>query len=408
MPAAPAQRLVRLAVVGGRRGRSFHKTLERLTDAVVLAAVCDSDESVLDGWRQQYPSARSYGRFEELLDDDEVDAVLLATPLQLHARQAIAALKAGKHVLSEVTAANTLDECWELVETVEATGQTYMLAENYCFMRPNLMVENIAGQGRFGRVTHLEGAYVHDCRTLYHRDDGSLTWRGELRTSQDCVYYPTHSLGPVARWLRAANGPEDRLDTLVAFTSAHPSVRKYFAERFGDEHPGARDDFWQQGDTATALIRTSLGTLITIRVDSMSPRPHNMTHYALQGSSGAYLSARHDGEDPLVWLEGYSPGASGDDPATPPAEWESLWTHTAKFEHPLWDEHLAEATEAGHGGGDFFVLDEFVQAIRAGRKPAIDVYDAVTWSCVAPLSAQSVAAGGAPVAFPDFAINASA
>src|SRR5690606_18218897 len=105
--------------------------------------------------------------------------------------------EAGKHVLSEVIAANTLEECWELVEAVERTGGTYMMAENYCYMRPNLMVETIAERGLFGRVTHLEGAYVHDCRILYANPDGSLTWRGELRRTRDCVYYPTHSLGPV-------------------------------------------------------------------------------------------------------------------------------------------------------------------------------------------------------------------
>lgn len=393
---------VRLAVVGGRRGRSFHKTLDRLTDQLALVAVCDTSADVLASWRQQYPAARAYDDFADLLADDGVEAVLLATPLQLHARQAIAALLAGKHVLSEVTATNMLEECWELVEAVRASGRVYMMAENYCFMRPNLMVENIAEQGLFGHVTHLEGAYVHDCRTLYHHDDGSLTWRGELRTSQNCVYYPTHSLGPVARWLRAANGPDDKLETLTAFSSAAPSVRKYFAEQFGSDHPGAHDSFWRQGDTATALIRTSGGTLITIRVDTMSPRPHNMTHYALQGTAGAYLSPRHGDEDPLIWLEGLSPGVSGDHPDTPRANWESLWKHTATFEHPLWATRLAEATEAGHGGGDFFVIDEFVTAIADRRTPAIDVYDAVAWSCVAPLSAQSIAAGGAPMTFPNF------
>src|SRR5690606_33050042 len=172
MSDAPARDRVHLAVVGGRRGRSFHKTLDRLTDRLALTAVCDVNTQVLRDWQQQYPEARAYDRYEDLLEDDNVDAVLLATPLQLHARQAIAALEAGKHVLSEVIAANTLEECWELVEAVERTGGTYMMAENYCYMRPNLMVETIAERGLFGRVTHLEGAYVHDCRILYANPDG--------------------------------------------------------------------------------------------------------------------------------------------------------------------------------------------------------------------------------------------
>jgi predicted dehydrogenase len=393
---------VRLAVVGGRRGRSFHASLARLADKVTIAAVCDLDEQVLAEWKQQVPEARSYKRYNDLLDDTEVDAVFLATPLQLHAGQAVAALRAGKHVLSEVTAARTLDECWELVETVDATGRTYMMAENYCFMRPNLMVENIAGQGLFGQLTHLEGGYIHDTRMLLHHPDGSLTWRGELRSGLDSISYPTHSIGPLARWLRAAHGPDDRFDVLTAYTSDSPAKRRYFAQQFGADHPAARQpDFWGQGDSGVALIHTSGGVVVTIRIDS-SPRPHNMTHYGLQGSRGAYLSARHSGEDPLVWIEGLSAGSSEHLPGSEPAAWDPLWKHAPTFEHPLWRDRLREAEQAGHGGGDYFVIDEFATSILASRPPAVDVRDAVTWSCVAALSAQSIAGRGAPVEFPHF------
>ncbi|MGW5366333.1 Gfo/Idh/MocA family protein [Actinopolymorpha pittospori] len=393
---------VRLAVVGGRRGQSFHRSLDRLADKAHVVAVCDLDENVLREWRDRLPDVSAYLRYEDLLEDAEVDAVLLATPLQLHATQAITALRAGRHVLSEVTAARTLEECWELVETVDQTGRTYMMAENYCFMRPNLMVENMAAQGLFGELTHLEGGYIHDTRSLLHHPDGSLTWRGDLRAGLDSISYPTHSMGPVARWLRAGNGPDDRFEVLTAFTSDSPGKRRYFDQRFGADHPAARrPDYWQQGDSGTALIHTTKGVVVTIRVDS-SPRPHNMTHYGLQGSRGAYLSARHDGEDPLVWIEGLSPGASESLPGQEPARWDSLWKHAPEYEHPLWRERLTDALDAGHGGGDFFVIDEFVTAITEGRPPAVDVRDAVTWSCVAALSAESIAGGGKPISFPDF------
>ncbi len=395
---------VRLGVVGGRRGRSFHTSLSRLADKAIVVAVCDLDDGVLQDWRAHQPDARAYGRYDDLLEDADVDAVLLATPLQLHAGQAVAALRAGKHVLSEVVAATTLDECWELVETVDHTGLTYMLAENYCFMRPNLMVENMVADGLFGQLTHLEGGYLHDTRALLYHPDGSLTWRGELRRGTDSISYPTHSLGPLARWLRAGS-VADRFEVLTAFTSDSPAKRAYAAQLFGAGHPGAHEpDFWGQGDSGIALIRTTEGVVVTIRLDS-GPRPHNMTHYGLQGSRGAYLSARHDGEDPLVWVEGRSAGASEGLPGQEPARWDPLWTYAGEYEHPLWRERPQDAQGAGHGGGDFFVVDEFVTAIREDRPPAIDVRDAVTWSCVAPLSAQSIAGRGTPVLFPDFSTS---
>jgi predicted dehydrogenase len=391
---------LRLAVVGGRRGRHFGRALSRLEDRVRLAAVCDLSGEVLDSWHDEFPAARTYQRYEDLLVDETVDAVFLATPLQLHARQAIAALEAGKHVLSEVTAANTLEDGQALIEAVERTGRTYMLAENYCFMRPNLMVENLAGQGQFGAVTYLEGGYLHDCRFLMHTPTGELTWRGQLRVDANSVYYPTHSLGPVARWLEAANGSEDRLLSVAAFTTRTAAVSDHFAEQFGADHPGAAPDHWLQGDSGTAMINTTSGALISLRIDASSPRPHNMTHYALQGTKGAYQSARYDGEDPLVWLaRDTAPTANGSEPER---HWSSLWDYAGEFESAQWRDRVEIATESGHGGGDFFVLEEFAAAVAEGRAPTIDVYDAVSWSVVVPLSVESIRRGGTPVEFPDW------
>ncbi|WP_161606276.1 Gfo/Idh/MocA family protein [Microlunatus speluncae] len=391
---------LRLAVVGGRRGRHFGRALSRLEDRIRLAAVCDLSGAVLDSWQGEFPAARTYRRFEELLADDGVDAVFLATPLPLHARQAIAALEAGKHVLSEVTAANTLADGQALIEAVERTGRTYMLAENYCFMRPNLMVEKLAARGEFGAVTYLEGGYLHDCRHLMHEADGSLTWRGQLRVDANSVYYPTHSLGPVARWLRAANGDDDRLTSVAAFTTRTAAVSDHFAERFGGDHPGAAPDHWLQGDSGTAMITTTSGALISLRVDASSPRPHNMTHYAVQGTRGAYQSARRDGEDPLIWLaRDAAPAANG---AEPERDWSSLWDYAGEFESDQWRDRVEIAAESGHGGGDFFVLEEFATAIAEGRAPTIDVHDAVLWSAVVPLSVESIRRGGAPVEFPEW------
>lgn len=389
---------LRLAVVGGRRGRHFGRALSRLAERIELVAVCDLSEEVLGSWQGDFPAARTYQHYEDLLADEGVDAVFLATPLTVHAEQAIAALEAGKHVLSEVTAANTLDEGRALIEAVERTGRTYMLAENYCFMRPNLMVEKIARHGQFGAVTYLEGGYLHDCRFLMHTPTGELTWRGQLRVDADSVYYPTHSLGPVAQWLRAANGDEDRLLSVAAFTTRTAAVSDHFAERFGAGHPGADPDHWRQGDSGTAMITTSSGALISLRVDAASPRPHNMTHYALQGTRGAYQSGRHDGEDPLVWLaRDATPAADGTEPER---HWSSLWDHAGEFESDQWRGRVEIAAESGHGGGDFFVLEEFAAAIAEGRPPSIDVYDAVQWSVVVPLSVESIRRGGVPVEFP--------
>jgi predicted dehydrogenase len=397
---------LRLAIVGGHRGRDFDRAVGVLEDKVRITAVCDLSGEVLGRWKARYPALHTFSRFDDLLQSDACDAVYLATPLQIHARQAIAALQAGKHVLSEVVAAHTLEDCWALVEAVEASRRTYMLAENYCYMRANMMVLHMVEHGLFGDLTYAEGGYIHDCRDLLFTPAGDLTWRGELLRDTPGNFYPTHSLGPVAQWLGINR--RDRLVETVTFVSRNAAASRYAADRFGRDHPAAAPTFFAAGDSAVTLIHTESGALITLRVDCVSARPHNMTHYVLQGIEGAYLSPRTgdpDGhaDDPLVWIAGRSPGISPPATDDEAPRWQSLWEYAAAYEHPLWVRRGQEARASGHGGGDFLVLEEFCDAVRAGTCPPVDVYDAVTWSSILPLSIQSVQQGGHPVPVPDFA-----
>jgi hypothetical protein len=153
--------------------------------------------------------------------------------------------------------------------------------------------------------------------------------------------YPTHSLGPVSRWLGINR--HDRYISTATWASA---------------------------------------------------RPHNIRRHELQGTTASFTTQEH-GNDSLIWIEGRSAtGIAGD--------WEPLSKYYEEFEHPLWREHLAEATKAGHGGGDYFTLREFVAAVRENRPPMIDVYDAVTWSSITPLSMLSIDRNHCAVDVPDF------
>ena len=146
------------------------------------------------------------------------------------------------------------------------------------------------------------------------------------------------------------------------------------------------------------MLRTEKGTLVEIRVDGASARPHQMARYELQGTKASYCTSTNAGLDPLIWIEGRSPETK----TGAPTEWESLFKYAEEFEHPLWREHMAAARQAGHGGGDFFTLREFTQAIREQRAPLIDVYDAVTWSALTPLSQESVRLNNSSVPYPRF------
>jgi predicted dehydrogenase len=304
-----------------------------------------------------------------MLDGARLDAVAIGTPMQLHAPQAIAALERGIHVLSEVTAAVTIDECRDLVRAVRASGKSYMMAENYCFSKPATMVREMARRGLFGETYYAEGAYIHDCRALQHDAAGQPTWRRHLQVGKRGATYPTHSLGPVLEWL------DDRVATVACLGS------------------GARVDPRLEADTTVSMLcKTARGALVDVRLDMQSPRPHNMTHYALQGTRGAYVSGRRPGEANLVWIEGRSPGRE---------QWQSLEEYEGDFLPAEWRELGAEATKAGHGGGDFFVARAFALAVLEGKPPPIDVYRALDFTLPGLISEQSIAGGGVPVAVPD-------
>jgi predicted dehydrogenase len=322
--------------------------------------------------------------YRRMLQRDDLEAVILGTPMQCHAPMAIDALRAGKHVLSEVAAAMTVEECWGLVRAAEESGRIYMLSENCCYWQPIMMILNMVRKGLFGDLTYAECGYVHDCRGLLFLGD-RLTWRGEMLRDYLGNLYPTHSLGPVAQWLGINRG--DRFVSLAASATGQKNLVDFVRRQFPKDHPAQQIKF-RSTDSVSTLIRTAKGVLIDLRYDISSPRPVvSTTYHALQGTRASYES-RGD----TIWIDGRTKGHS----------WEPAATYAKEFEHPLWTQWQAKAAGAGHGGGDFFVVHEFLEAVRAGRRSPIDCYDAAAWSAVIELSGKSIAAGGAPQEVPDF------
>ncbi|MEE8046101.1 MAG: Gfo/Idh/MocA family oxidoreductase, partial [Dehalococcoidia bacterium] len=271
----------RLAVAGGNRGSRFDQVLGGLEEQIELVAVCDPSDRVRAEWTDGRPEVKAYESFEDLVEDPTIDAIFIATPMLLHAGQALTALNAGKHVLSEVIAATTLDECYALVETVEKTGLTYMMAENYCYRREAMMIRNMADQGAFGDLTYAEGAYIHDCRDLMFNDDYSRTWRatngpivdtpsaagtpGGVVSTQSSRGngYPTHSLGPIAQWLGINRG--DRLVRTTTFVTKSAARQEWARSVLPDGHFDKTDSAWADfTDSATTLIETEQGRVICL------------------------------------------------------------------------------------------------------------------------------------------------
>lgn len=379
------------------RGASMLELLLQV-DGVRVPAVCDlvperaekGIEIVEKANNGEYP-VHAYIDYKEMLSEEELDAVVIATTWITHARIAVDAMKAGCHVATEVGGAASVEECWQMVRTSEETGKICMLLENCCYCRNEMAVFNMIRQGIFGEIVHMEGGYRHDLRdeialgreNIHGRLFNFINRNGEL--------YPTHQLGPIAKALRINRG--NRFLTVNSVASKSRGLNQWIKDNKGEDYDLYGTDF-KCGDVVTTIIKCAGGETIKLTHDCTLPRPYSRD-YVVQGTRGIY-SEPEDGKGRI-----YIDGMNKDDD-----NWAHSWNDFTpwreKYEHPLWSAYEKGGIKAGHGGMDYLVLSAFVDAVYEGEKPPIDVYDTAAWMVITCLSEQSVAMGGAPVPVPDF------
>lgn len=365
---------IRVGILG-KRGAGLVAGI-RSVSGVEVVAIAEANEASRKAMLQELSVAKAFDGLEPMLDS--VDAVVVATPMHLHATHAMTAMAAGKHVLSEVTAAVSMEECWRLRDAVLDSGCTYMLAENYCYSEECVLVEELARRGLFGRPNFGEGEYVHEVRFLLRQPDGSPTWRAVWQAGLRGNTYITHELGPVMRWFKAVE-PGVRIES-VACMGTGP-----FA-----------DPSFPADDTSLTLVRLSNGGIIKVRLDLMSNRP-GMTFYSLQGTHGVYEGARGGGIEARVWL-GKNETVVWDNPPR-------LWKPLYDFQDCLPQEFAVareEALKTGHSGGDYHCGRRFAEALLHGTPPDVGVFDALEWTAAGLASQRSASEGGSVVPIPNF------
>lgn len=365
---------VLVGVIGAAgRGGSFREVLEAC--GAKVRAVCDTRKDELESCRQRFGAEEHYTSAEEMLDHSHLDAVVIGTPMPLHVPQSIAALSRGMHVLCEVTAGVSIDECQQLTLAASQSKARYMLAENYAYSRPNMMISHMVHKGLFGEVYYAEGEYLHDVRELCEQ----TPWRLKWQTGIEGITYCTHSLGPILQWLHG-----DRVTQVCCANT-------------GSHHLDPRGHPYAQ-DSATMLCKTSRGVLIKIRVDLVSPRPHAMSNYQLQGTKGAYESSRGGPVDRgKVWFEDLSREVLWHD-LEELAEVPDLAAH---YVPEVWRKPPESALHSGHSGGDYMVIRDFLDSIRNNTPCRIGIHEAMDMTLPGLVSQQSILKGGTWLEVPD-------
>jgi predicted dehydrogenase len=291
--------------------------------------------------------AKTYPSVEEMIKDDRIEAVFIATDAPSHARLCIQALKHGKHVASAVPAVfGSLEDAHALFEAVKSTGRKYMMFETSYFHEDLYAMRQIYNAGGFGKLLYSEGEYFHYMPTPI---DSYKGWRVGLPPQ----WYPTHSN---AYYIGVTGG---------SFTEVSCMGVTSIVDHILPAHNPYKNAF----GTEIALFRTSEGGASRMGVSWDSPGSGGEMG-RVRGQKGSFYT-QYDGlvKDLPNTLR----------PPLPPG-----------------------VAAGGHGGSHGYLMNEFVTAILENRKPLVDVAQALNMTVAGIVAHKSALKGGELLKIPQF------
>jgi predicted dehydrogenase len=354
-----------VGVVGLGQGRAHARAFQTL-EASRVVAVCDLDRAAAERVARELEVPRVHATYEQLLADPAVELVVVATPDHLHGQHAIAALEAGKHVLSEIPMATTIDECARIVELTRRTGLKYHMGNQVRYAHCLQDTRRLIADGAFGEVFYGEGEYLHDMGDI-------LSGRPE----------PNWRIDPAQPQTTLLGGGPHALDTLRWLMGVRFATTQ--AYHVGQPSP------WGTTHTTVALFRTAGGAVAKVTVSYGMARPYCL-YYSVYGSEGSFERSRDQGDPSGETVNYYAhsrlSGTRRLIPVTLP-----------NFANPRLTRR-AGAAGFGHGTMELEQATDLLAAIRDDREPAIGSAEAA--ASIVPLicALDSAACGGGLVEIP--------
>jgi predicted dehydrogenase len=314
---------------------------------VTVAAVSDLFPDRCAALAQVCRCEKTYASLEELIQDDTIEAVFVATDAPSHARHCMEALKHGKHVACAVPASfGSLEEADQLFEAVKASGRTYMMFETSCYHDDLHAMRQIYRAGGFGKLVYSEGEYYH-----YTAEPiaSYLDWRGGAPPPR----YNTHTK---AYYVGVTDGSFTEV-SCMGIPSLTPWLQ---AENNRYKNPFG---------TEVALFRTSEGGMSRMAVSWDTPG-FSGEMGRVRGQRGTYYG-KYEGQE-----KNLPPTAR---PPLPP-----------------------RVQAGGHGGSHGQLMNEFVTAILENRQPLVDIVQALNMTVSGIVAHQSALRDGEPMKIPQY------
>lgn len=292
----------------------------------------------------------------------------------------------------EVGGAYHIQECYDLVDAWEKTKVPFMMLENCCFGKRELLVQNLVRNGILGDIVHCHGSYAHDLREEITTGRERRHYRLKNYIERNCENYPTHELGPIAKILDINR--DNKMNRLISVASASMGLKKYINDRKDTiENLDLLNTDFNQGDIVQTIIQCENGQTISLKLDTTLPRSYSR-ELTVRGTNGLYDETTNsvfiDGDKEYFDTEVYSALALNN------AE-RNYYPYLPEY----WKNITKADIEKGHGGMDVYLFKTFFECLREDRPMPVDVYDAASWMAITPLSAESIEKG-AFVEIPDF------
>ena len=370
---------VNVAIIGLGFGAEFIPIYQRHPNANMYA-ICQRSADKMNQIGDAFDIEKRYTNYDDVLADPNVDFVHINTPIPDHAPQTIAALKAGKHVMSTVPMATSIEECGEIVKLVKETGLKYMMAETVVYAREYLFVKELYDTGKLGKVQFIQASHQQDM------DGWPDYWPG-----LPPMHYATHCVGPC---LALTNAQAEYVSCFGSGTIREDLIPKYNSP-FAVEtaHVKVKDS-----DVSARIIRSLFDTARQYR-ESID----------VYGSKLAFEWPLIEGEDPVLHT------AKKPEPEIPERIKvpdfadrlpEEIQMFTTKGVYDLDDqEHLSFTQGGGHGGSHPHLAHEFVSALIEGRDPYPNAVQSANWTCVGICAHESAMKGGEIVRLPEFTLE---
>jgi predicted dehydrogenase len=361
---------IKVAIVGLGFGKEFIPIYRQHPNAEMYA-ICQRTKSILDQIGDELGVAKRYTDFQDVLSDQEVDAIHINSPIHLHASQSIAALDAGKHVACTVPAATSIEDCHRIAKAAVASGKNYMMMETAIYTREFLFIHELHSTGKIGRIQFMRGCHQQEM----------AGWPGYWEGLPP-MHYATHAVSPCLALVRG------EAEYVSCFGSGQ--IAKNLESKYGSPFAVESALFQVRGESLCFEVTRSLFETARQYIES----------FDVYGDKSTFEWSQIEGERPVLHV--------GEEPQrVEVADYAKLLPmeiqrFTTRGVYDDQHEHLSFVQGGGHGGSHPHLVHEFLSSILEGRPSFPNVYQSLNWTCAGICAHISAMRKGELVRLPTF------